>query len=101
MLPRKPRSPSCGPTITAVGVPMVRSSLIWPDVTVARKLEEPARSVKIERTPMADQIRKYRMTRRAESQLETRRRITESAVILHGTLGPARTTMSAVAAHAG
>jgi len=50
---------------------------------------------------MTDQIRKYRMIRRAESQLETRRRITESAVALHGTLGPARTTMSAVAEHAG
>jgi len=41
------------------------------------------------------------MKRRAESQLQTRRRITESAVALHGTIGPARTTMSAVAAHAG
>ncbi len=41
------------------------------------------------------------MSRRAESQLETRRRITESAVELHRTVGPARTTMSAVAEHAG
>ena len=41
------------------------------------------------------------MKRRAESQQQTRRRITESAVELHGTLGPARTSMSAVAAHAG
>jgi AcrR family transcriptional regulator len=50
---------------------------------------------------MTDQPRPYRMKRRAESQQETRRRITESAVALHGTIGPARTTMSAVAAHAG
>src|SRR6478752_8008593 len=50
---------------------------------------------------MTDQTRQYRMRRRAESQLETRRRITESAVELHGTLGPARTSMSAVAEHAG
>jgi AcrR family transcriptional regulator len=41
------------------------------------------------------------MSRRAESQQRTRRRITESAVELHGTLGPSRTSMSAVAAHAG
>jgi AcrR family transcriptional regulator len=41
------------------------------------------------------------MQRRAESQQRTRRRITESAVELHGTVGPSRTTMSAVAAHAG
>jgi AcrR family transcriptional regulator len=50
---------------------------------------------------MTDQPRPYRMKRRAESQQATRRRITESAVALHGTVGPARTTMSAVAAHAG
>jgi AcrR family transcriptional regulator len=50
---------------------------------------------------MTDQPRPYRMQRRAESQELTRRRITESAVELHGTLGPARTSMSAVAAHAG
>ncbi len=50
---------------------------------------------------MTDQSRPYRMSRRAESQETTRRRITESAVELHGTLGPSRTSMSAVAAHAG
>ena len=48
-----------------------------------------------------DAPRPYRMKRRAESQQQTRRRITESAVELHGTLGPSRTSMSAVAAHAG
>ncbi len=45
--------------------------------------------------------RPYRMRLRAEQQASTRQRITESAVELHGTLGPARTSMSAVAAHAG
>ena len=45
--------------------------------------------------------RPYRMKRRAELQERTRRRITESAVELHGTLGPSRTSISAVAAHAG
>jgi AcrR family transcriptional regulator len=50
---------------------------------------------------MVDQPRPYRMRRRAESQKETRLRITESAVELHGTLGPARTSISAIAAHAG
>src|SRR5882757_8321039 len=50
---------------------------------------------------MADETRTYRMQRRAESQEQTRLRITESAVALHGTLGPARTSISAVAAHAG
>src|ERR1700760_2641998 len=50
---------------------------------------------------MTDEPRTYRMRARAESQAETRRRITESAVALHGTIGPARTSMSAVAEHAG
>src|SRR5437763_9515657 len=52
---------------------------------------------------MADEMptRPYRMRRRAQQQERTRLRITESAVELHGTLGPARTSMSAVADHAG
>jgi AcrR family transcriptional regulator len=50
---------------------------------------------------MTDQKRPYRMKRRAELEQATRRRITESAVELHGSLGPARTSMSAVAEHAG
>ncbi|HEX6456899.1 MAG TPA: TetR/AcrR family transcriptional regulator [Solirubrobacterales bacterium] len=41
------------------------------------------------------------MKRRAEQEAQTRQRITESAVALHGTLGPARTSMKAVAEHAG
>jgi len=41
--------------------------------------------------------RKYEMKRRAERMEETRRRITEAAVELHETVGPARTTVSAVA----
>lgn len=50
---------------------------------------------------MSDETRPYRMKARAEAQARTRLRITESAVALHGTLGPARTSMSAVADHAG
>jgi AcrR family transcriptional regulator len=50
---------------------------------------------------MPHEIRPYRMQRRAESQEQTRLRITESAVALHGTIGPSRTSISAVAEHAG
>jgi AcrR family transcriptional regulator len=50
---------------------------------------------------MSDQKRPYRKKRRAELERETRRRITESAVTLHGTVGPSRTSMSAVADRAG
>jgi AcrR family transcriptional regulator len=50
---------------------------------------------------MSLEKRKYEQRKRAESVAETRRRITEAAVELHGTVGPARTTMSAVARRAG
>lgn len=50
---------------------------------------------------MSDQIRPYRMKRRAELEKETSRRITESAVALHEKLGPARTSISAIAERAG
>ena len=45
--------------------------------------------------------RRYQLRKRAEAMEVTRRRITEAAMELHGTLGPARTTMTAVAARAG
>lgn len=41
------------------------------------------------------------MKRRAEMEARTRRRITESTVELHGTVGPARTSISAIAQRAG
>jgi AcrR family transcriptional regulator len=50
---------------------------------------------------VTDQKRPYHKLRRAELEQDTRRRITESAVALHGTLGPSRTSLSAVAEHAG
>ena len=55
---------------------------------------------------MSDEIsagarRPYRKRRRAELEEETRRRITEATVALHGTVGPARTTVSAIAERAG
>jgi AcrR family transcriptional regulator len=49
----------------------------------------------------APKKRGYRKRRRAEREEETRRRITEAAVDLHGSVGPARTTISAVAERAG
>jgi AcrR family transcriptional regulator len=45
--------------------------------------------------------RRYQLRKRADAMQATRRRITEAAVELHGTLGPARTTMTAVAERAG
>ena len=45
--------------------------------------------------------RTYTQTRRAEQKAETRRRIVEAAVDLHGSVGPAATTISMVAERAG
>lgn len=53
---------------------------------------------------MANQLeetRNYRKRRRAEQEAETRLRITEAAVKLHGTIGPAETTVSGIAKEAG
>jgi AcrR family transcriptional regulator len=50
---------------------------------------------------MSDQKRPYRMKRRAELEGETRRRITESAVALHERVGPAQTSITAIAEDAG
>lgn len=46
-------------------------------------------------------MRVYRMRKRAEDVAETHRRIVEAAVRLHGTIGPAATTVSALAEEAG
>ena len=48
--------------------------------------------------PMA---RTYTLKRRAEQQAHTRQRIVEAAVDLHGSVGPAQTTISMVAERAG
>ena len=45
--------------------------------------------------------RTYELKRRAERQRETRRRIVEAAIELHTTVGPSRTTVSAIAERAG
>src|SRR5687767_6704618 len=45
--------------------------------------------------------RRYRKRLRAEQEQRTRERITKAAVKLHGSVGPARTTVSGVAREAG
>ncbi|MCL4767883.1 MAG: TetR/AcrR family transcriptional regulator [Hyphomicrobiaceae bacterium] len=45
--------------------------------------------------------RTYTLKRRAEQQADTRRRIVEAAIDLHGSVGPASTTFSMVAERAG
>src|SRR5260370_40015664 len=45
--------------------------------------------------------REYELKRRAEQMADTRRRIVEAAIELHQELGPARTSVSAIADRAG
>jgi AcrR family transcriptional regulator len=47
------------------------------------------------------EMAKYTLRKRAESQERTRRKIVEAAVELHGTLGPANSSISAIAERAG
>ena len=50
---------------------------------------------------MFTQMGKYEQKRRAEQHADTRRRIVEAMVALHREVGPARTTISAIADRAG
>jgi AcrR family transcriptional regulator len=65
----------------------------------------PPRCGKIDDTVMSREInpkqRKYQLKKRAEAMADTHQRITDAAIELHGTVGPARTTLSAVAERAG
>jgi AcrR family transcriptional regulator len=54
-----------------------------------------------DRALKSDPTRKYTQKRRAEQQAQTRQRIVEAAVELHGSVGPARTTVSMIAERAG
>ena len=45
--------------------------------------------------------RRYELKQRARNQAETRKRIVEATVELHGSIGPARTTISSIAGLAG
>jgi AcrR family transcriptional regulator len=58
-------------------------------------------AVKYDQTVMSDEKRPYRMKRRAELEQQTRLRITQSAVALHEEVGPALTSISAIAERAG
>src|SRR3954449_1545591 len=67
-------------------------------------IHRPGRYGNIDDTPMSHETqtkRKYELKKRADDVAETRQRITEAAIDLHGTVGPSRTTMSAVAERAG
>src|SRR6476661_7014628 len=48
-----------------------------------------------------ESTRPYQLKKRAQSMEATRERITEAAMDLHGSVGPARTTISAIAERAG
>jgi AcrR family transcriptional regulator len=54
-----------------------------------------------ERERIVKSRRPYRLRARAEKMDRTRARITSAAIALHGTVGPAATTMSSVAERAG
>lgn len=58
-------------------------------------------SNKKQKAPKKSDSRPYRLRERARKMEETRQRITEAAVELHRSVGPARTTVSEIAERAG
>jgi AcrR family transcriptional regulator len=68
---------------------------------MSREIYDTPPAVSIWCDNVSNQKRPYRMTRRAELEARTRLRITESAVALHEEVGPARTSVSAIAEQAG
>jgi AcrR family transcriptional regulator len=58
-------------------------------------------SNKKQKAPKKSDSRPYRLRERARKMEETRQRITEAAVQLHRSVGPARTTVSEIAERAG
>jgi AcrR family transcriptional regulator len=55
----------------------------------------------VEQSRIAKSHRSYQLRVRADAMERTRARITQAAIDLHGSIGPAATTMSAVAERAG
>jgi AcrR family transcriptional regulator len=55
----------------------------------------------IERTVCSTERRQYRKTKRADDEERTRRRIVDATEALHGSLGPAHTSVAAIAERAG
>src|SRR6478752_2631839 len=68
--------------------------------TVRCQPTRPAREVN-EAGETGRMARKYELKQRAEHVADTRRRIVEATVALHEQIGPARTTVSAIAERAG
>src|SRR5688500_16238612 len=58
-------------------------------------------STELSEQDRSSKLRDYRMVRRAENITGTRQRIVEATVALHGSIGPAATTVSAIAEAAG
>src|SRR4051812_38002209 len=83
--------------LTVSMMPSFRSTAMFYECLI----RPPPRCVNIGCTVMAHQKRRYEQRKRAEDVAATRRRITEAAVELHSSVGPSRTTVSAVAERAG
>lgn len=68
---------------------------------MSRSAEAPAGSDEAPASSAEALPRRYEMRRRADNIDDTRRRIVEATVELHGTVGPASTTVLAIAGRAG
>ncbi len=119
-----PRAPSCVEALKRLARCLHRSTSIFVKQPCVANIHAAMLCVNIDRTVVAGEIarkeaevtnsadagtgsdavrtrRRYRQLRRAELEAQTRLRITEAAMKLHGTVGPLRTTVTAVAEEAG
>ena len=119
-----PRAPGCVEALKRLACCLHRSTSIFVKQCCAANIHTAMLRVNIDRTQLTSEIekkemeitdsadggsgsdvartrRRYRQLRRAELEAQTRLRITEAAMKLHGTVGPVRTTVTAVAEEAG
>src|SRR5918992_1502090 len=85
---------------TITSEPIVDILSIYSSVLRKATIHPSERYGKIDDTIMSREIpvkRKYELKKRAREMAETRLRITEAAIELHGTVGPSRTTLSEAA----
>src|SRR5687767_14427961 len=95
--PSQTDSPSPASTTTLSSVAIAVSFLLY---IAVNRLQESYRSATVMSSEMSTP-RTYELKQRAERQRETRRRIVDAAIELHTTVGPSRTTVSAIAERAG
>src|SRR4051794_3195506 len=95
---------TCSGVAADMAVCSFRDTAVCCGTTAKVRARQPCVIIRIDDTMMRREMppkRRYELKKRAEDVAATHRRITEAAIELHGTVGPSRTTLTAVAERAG